>query len=150
MADIFDDDFPEDEPFEVRLVEDNNPDRQGTNIYTGIMDSPLFDIYEKMLIICLLVKSNSEAEIDTINTVTISINELNKLLPTSKNGTYKSIKLLEEKGVLIKERAVSSSGGNRENTYKVLNYFSVWDSTTLDELKENTDKIKREMSLHTQ
>lgn len=144
MADIFDDDFPEDEPFEVRLVEDNNPDRPGIRIYTGIMDSPLFNANEMMLIISLLMKSNSKMEIDTINTTTISINALSKMLLINKKRTCKSIKKLEEKGVLIKERDVSPDDGDIENTYKVLNYLSVWDSTTLDELKENTDKIKKE------
>lgn len=148
MATIFDDDFPEDEPFEVQLVEDNSPDKPFTMIYTGIMDSPLLNTDERMLIISLLIKSNSEVEIDTINTAQVSINELSTLVMASKKRACKAIESLEEKGVLIKENAVSPKDGDIENTYKVLNYLLVWDSTTLDELKENTDKIKREMSLH--
>lgn len=148
MADIFDDDFPDDKSFEVRLAEDNNSDRLGTRIYNGVMELPLLDMYEMLLVIFLLMKSNSETEIDTINTVTISINKLTKMTLMSAKDVKRSIKKLEKKGILIREQSVSLDDIDAENTYRVLNYYSVWDSTTLEELKENTDKIKREMSLN--
>ena len=112
MATIFDDDFPDDEPFEVRLVGDNDPDRPGTSIYSGVMESPLLNMYEMLLVICMLVKSNNEIEIDTVNTVTVSINELRKITKMSKKNICKDIKSLEEKGVLIKEKDVSPNDGN--------------------------------------
>lgn len=148
MATIFDDNFPDDEPFEVRLSEKHDPDRPGTSIYSGVMESPLLNMYEMLLVICMLVKSNNEIEIDAVNTVKISINRLREITKMSKKNICKDIKTLEKKGVLIKEKDVSPNDGNIENTYKILNYISVWDSATLKELKEKTDEIKREMSLH--
>lgn len=135
----------EDEPFEVELLEDDDPDRLGISIYTGVMDSPLFNANEMMLIISLLMKSNSKMEIDTINTTTISINALSKMLLINKKRTCKSIKKLEEKGVLIKKKNIDEDNGTLANTYKILNFESVWDCKTLEELKKETDRIKSEI-----
>lgn len=134
------------EPFEIELHEDDDPNRPCISIYSGLIDSPLFNGYEKLLLIHLL--SHSTAEIDAVNTATISIKKLNESTKISRPTIYRRIKDLEEKGVLVKKKNISIDNGNTANTYKILNYISVWDSTTLEVLKERTDKIKREVLMN--
>ena len=107
------------------------------------MDSLLFNGYEKLLLIYFL--THSTMEINTINTTTVSVKKLNESTKISKPTIYKRIKDLEEKGVLIKEKNISIDNGNTANTYKILNYTTVWNCKTLEELKKETDKIKREV-----
>lgn len=99
-----------------------------------------------MLLIYLIAQSS--AKIDTMNTATISIRKLCEYTKISKPTVYKHIKKLEEKGVLIKQNNSTSDNGNVANTYKILNYISVWDYETLDELKKETDKIKGEVLIN--
>lgn len=132
-----------DESFEVKSIEDNDLNRPHIEIYNGLMNSLLFDGYEKLLLIYLL--ANSNAKINAINAATISIKKLNEITKISKPTIYNRIKGLEEKGVLMKKNNVSTDNGNTANTYKVLNYTSVWDCKTLEELREETNKIKRKV-----
>lgn len=134
------------EQFEVRLMEDNNPNRAYIEVYNGLLDSPLFDGCETLLLIFIMMEST--AQIDSINTATISVSKLCKYSKMSKKTVYKYIKKLEEKGVLIKQHNSTPDSGNIANTYKVLNYISVWDCKTMEELKKETDKIKREVSIN--
>lgn len=132
-----------DEQFEVRLCTDNNPDRAYVEIYNGLLDSLLFDGYDKLILIYLMTQSTYE--INSINTITISMRKLCESTQISKPTIYKHIKNLEEKGVLIKQNNSTADNGNTANTYKILNYISVWDCETLEELKKETDKIKGEV-----
>lgn len=135
-----------DEPFEVQLLEDNNPDRPHFYIYTGLLDSDLFDANETILIIYLIASAHDN-EINTINTTAISINRVSQKLGMSRVDVRKYIKLLEEKGVLVKKGLVSEDDDCFDNTYMVLNYISVWDCKTLDELKRVTDRIKKQQGI---
>lgn len=134
------------EQFEVRLMEDNNPNRAYIEVYNGLLDSPLFDGCETLLLICIMM--GSTAQIDSINTATISINKLCRYSKMSKKTVCRYIKKLEEKGVLIKQRNSTPDNGNTANTYKILNYISVWDCKTMEELKRETDKIKSEVLIN--
>ena len=136
-----------DEPFEIKLVEDNNPNRPHFYIYNGLLDSELFNANEVMLIIHLIAFADN-SEPNQINTTTISINKLSQKLGMSKSTVCKYIKLLENKGVLIKKNRVSEDNGYLSNTYEVLNFISVWDCETLEELKQETDKIKNEVLIN--
>lgn len=140
------DEFDFDEPFEVSVMEDNNPDRPYINVYIGLMKSLLFDGYEKMLIIYLMRFSDT-SETDCINTSTISVNDICKKAKMSKTTVYNRIKQLEKKGVLVKQYNNTLDSGKMANTYRLLNYASVWDCETLEELKEITDEIKKEALL---
>lgn len=133
------------ELFKVELYEDNNSNRPYIEIYNGLLDSQLFDRYETMLLIHLL--AHSAAEIDTICSATMSINEISKKTRISKPTLLRRIKRLEEKGILIKQKNFSLHNGIGANTYKILNYISAWDCKTLEELKEVTDKIKKEFEI---
>lgn len=133
-----------DEPFEIKLVEDNNPNRPHFYIYNGLLDSNLFNANEVMLIIHLIAFADNN-EPNQINITTISINKLSQKLGMSKATVCKYIKLLENKGVLIKKNRVSEDNGYLSNTYEVLNFNSVWDCNTLEKLKKETDKIKNEV-----
>lgn len=128
-------------PFQIELVEDNNPDRSFFYIYNGLLDSDLFNASEIMLIIHLIAFSDN-SQPNQINTTTISINKLSQKLGISKATVCKYIKLLENKGVLIKKSRVSEDNGYLSNTYEILNFNSVWDCKTLEKLKKETDKIK--------
>lgn len=77
-----------------------------------------------------------------INTTTISINKLSQEIRKGKAVVYKYIQSLEEKGVVIKANPVSEDSGSITDTYKILNFESMWDCKTLDELKKETDRIK--------
>jgi len=133
-----------DKPFKIELIEDNDPDRPHFYIYNGLLDSDLFNANEVMLIIHLIAFSDNN-EPNQINTTTISINKLSQKSGISKATVCKYIKLLESKGVLIKKSRVSEDNGYLSNTYEILNYNSVWDCKTLEELKKETNKIKREV-----
>ena len=133
-----------DEPFEVRLIEDNSPDRPHFYIYNGLMTSKLFNVYEQIVIIHLIAFAH-DSEVNNINIVSISINKLRQKLGMSSAAVHKYIKLLEEKGVLVKKGPISEEDDDCDNTYGILNYISVWDCKTLDELKKETDRIKREV-----
>lgn len=133
-----------DEPFEIKLVEDNNPDRPHFYVYNGLLDSELFNAHEVILIIHLIAFADN-SEPNRINTTTISINKLSQKLGMSKATVCKYIRLLEQKGVLVKKNRVSEDNGYLANIYEILNYTSVWDCITLDELKKETDRIKREI-----
>lgn len=133
------------ETFEIKLIKDNNPNRRHFYIYNGLLDSDLFNANEIMLIIHLIAFAKN-SEPNQINTTTISINKLSQKLGVSKSTICKYIKLLERKGVLIKEKRVSEDNGFLSNAYEILNYNSVWDCETLEELKKETDKIKSEVS----
>lgn len=141
MADNFN------EPFQIKLVEDNDPNRPHFYIYNGLLDSDLFNTNEIMLIINLIAFADN-SEPNQINTTTISINKLSQKLRISKATVCKYIKLLENKGVLIKKSRVSEDNGYLSNTYEILNYNSVWDCETLEELKKETDKIKSEVLIN--
>lgn len=134
-----------DEPFEVQLLEDNNPDRPHFYIYTGLLDSDLFDANETILIIYLIASAHDN-EINTINTTAISINRVSQKLGMSRVDVRKYIKLLEEKGVLVK-KCPASDDDHFDNTYMILNYISVWDCKTLDELRRVTDRIKKQQDI---
>jgi len=131
-----------DKPFEVRILEDNDPDRPRFYIYTGLLDSDLFNADETILII-YLIASAYDNEINTINTTAISINKLSQKLGMSRVDVHKHIKSLEEKGVLVKKGPISEDNDHFDNIYEILNHISVWDCKTLDELKKVTDRIKR-------
>ena len=128
---------------EIEWNESNNTNKPSMKIYDSLMDSLLFNGYEKLLLIYFL--THSTMEINTINTTTVSVKKLNESTKISKPTIYKRIKDLEEKGVLIKEKNISIDNGNTANTYKILNYTTVWNCKTLEELKKETDKIKREV-----
>ena len=134
-----------DKPFEVRILEDNDPDRPRFYIYTGLLDSDLFNADETILII-YLIASAYDNEINTINTTAISINKLSQKLGMSRVDVHKHIKSLEEKGVLVKKGSVSDDD-HFDNIYMILNYISVWDCKTLDELKKETDRIKKQQGI---
>lgn len=135
------------EPFQIKLVEDNDPNRPHFYIYNGLLDSNLFNANEIMLIIHLIAFADN-SEPNQINTTTISITKLSQKLGISKATVCKYIKLLENKGVLIKQSRVSEDNGYLSNTYEILNYNSVWDCETLEELKKETDKIKGEVLIN--
>lgn len=130
-----------DEPFEIVLEEDRNPNRGSFYIYNGLLDSQLFSAHEVLLLVHLIGFANNN-EINQINTTVISINKLSKKTGISKATVCKYIKSLEEKGVLIKKNRISKENGYIANVYDILNFTSVWDCTTLDELKEETNRIK--------
>ena len=132
------------EPFEMRLMEDNAPDRPHFYIYDGLMTSKLFNTYEKILLIHLIGFAH-DSESNNINTVSISTNKLKQKLGMSSAAVHKYIRLLEEKGVLVKKDPISEEDDDFDNTYEILNYISVWDCKTLDELKKETDRIKKEV-----
>lgn len=134
-----------DEPFEVRILEDNDPNRPHFYIYTGLLDSTLFNADETILII-YLIASAYDNDTDTINIATISINRLSKKLGMSRADVCKHIKSLEEKGVLVRKELVSDDD-YFDNIYMILNYISVWDCKTLDELKKETDRIKKQQGI---
>ena len=134
-----------DKPFEVRILEDNDPDRPRFYIYTGLLDSDLFNADETILII-YLIASAYDNEINTINTTAISMNRLSQQLGMSRVDVRKYIKVLEEKGVLVKKGSVSDDD-HFDNIYMILNYISVWDCKTLDELKKETDRIKKQQGI---
>lgn len=129
------------EPFEVTLEEDRDPSRTSFYIYNGLLDSQLFNAHEVLILVHLIGFADNN-EIDQINRTVISINKLSKKTGISKATVCKYIKSLEEKGVLIKKNRVSKENGYIANVYDILNFISVWDCTTLDELKKETDKIK--------
>lgn len=129
------------EPFEVTLEEDRDPSRTSFYIYNGLLDSQLFNAHEVLILVHLIGFADNN-EIDQINRTVISINKLSKKAGISKATVCKYIKSLEEKGVLIKKNRVSKENGYIANVYDILNFISVWDCTTLDELKKETDKIK--------
>ena len=128
---------------EIEWNESNNTNKPSMKIYDSLMDSLLFNGYEKLLLIYFL--THSTMEINTINTTTVSVKKLNESTKISKPTIYKRIKDLEKKGVLVKEKNISIDNGNTANTYKILNYTTVWNCKTLEELKKETDKIKREV-----
>lgn len=131
------------EEFIVQVYQDDDPNRPHIKVYNGLIDSQLYDIYEKLLIIYLLLYST--ANIDTVCTATISINNLARASQTSKATIRRRLKSLAEKGILIKQKNILPNKSADANTYKVLNYISVWDCRTLSELKEETDKLKSEI-----
>lgn len=135
-----------DEPFEVRLLEDDSPDRPYFYVYTGLLESDLFNANETILII-YLIASAYDNEIDTVNTITINIDEASQMLGVSRADVCKYIKSLEKKGILFKKDPVPEDNECFDGTYDILNYISVWDCKTLDELKKETDRIKREHSM---
>jgi len=130
-----------DEPFEVILKEDDDPNRASFYIYNGLLDSQLFNAHEVMLLVHLIGFSDN-SEPNQINTTVISINKLSKKTGISKATVCKYIKSLEKKGVLIKEKRISKENGYIANVYSILNFNSVWDCKTLDELRGETDRIK--------
>ena len=134
-----------DEPFEVRLLEDNDPNRPHFYLYTGLLDSALFNADETILIIYLIASAYNN-DTDTINTTAISMNRLSQQLGMSRVDVRKYIKVLEEKGVLVKKGSVSDDD-HFDNIYMILNYISVWDCKTLDELKKETDRIKKQQGI---
>lgn len=136
-----------DEPFEVKLIQDNDPNRPHFYIYNGLLESDLFNANEKMLLIHLIAFADN-SEPNQINTITISITKLSQKLGISKATICKYIKLLEKKGVLVKKNRVSEDNAYLSNTYKILNYTSAWDCKTLEELKQETDKIKNEVLIN--
>lgn len=135
------------EPLQIKLVENNDSNRPHFYIYNGLLDSDLFNANEVMLIIHLIAFADN-SEPNQINTTTISITKLSQKLGISKATVCKYIKLLENKGVLIKKSRISEDNGYLSNTYEILNYNSVWDCETLDELKKETDKIKSEVLIN--
>lgn len=122
----------------IKLTEPNKPHFY---IYNGLLDSNLFNTSEIILLIHLIAFADN-SEPNQTNTITISINKLSKKLKMSKVTVCKYIKLLEEKGVLVKKNHISEENGYLSNTYEILNYNSVWDCKSLEELKKETDKIK--------
>lgn len=135
-----------DEPFEVRLLEDDSPDRPYFYVYTGLLESDLFNANETILII-YLIASAYDNEIDTVNTITINIDGASQALGMSRSDVCKYVKSLEKKGILFKKDPVPEDDECFDDTYDILNYISVWDCKTLDELKKETDRIKREHSM---
>lgn len=130
-----------DEPINVFLKEDNDRNRASFYIYNGLLDSELFNAHEVLLLVHLIGFADNN-EPNQINTTIISINKLSKKTGISKATVCKYIKSLEEKGVLIKKNRISKENGYMTNEYEILNFTSVWDCNTLDELKKETDKIK--------
>lgn len=137
---MYDLDF--DEPFEVRIEEDNDPNRPHFYLYNGLLTSPLFNAHETILLIYLIASSDNN-EPDQINIATISVNELSKKTGMNKAMVSKYIKSLEKKGVVIRKNSISGEDGCVANTYEILNFISVWDCKTLDKLKKETNKIKK-------
>lgn len=135
-----------DEPFEVRLLEDDSPDRPYFYVYTGLLESDLFNANETILII-YLIASAYDNQIDTVNTITINIDGASQALGMSRSDVCKYVKSLEKKGILFKKGPVPEDNECFDNIYDILNYISVWDCRTLDELKKETDRIKREHSM---
>ena len=135
------------EPFQIELIENNDPNRLHFYVYNGLLDSDLFNANEIMLIIHLIAFADNSGP-NHIGTTTISINRLSQKLGMSKATVCKYIKLLENKGVLIKKIRVSEDNGYLSNTYEILNYNSVWDCKTIEELREETDKIKDEVLIN--
>ncbi len=132
------------EPFEVIVYEDNDPNRPYIEVYNGLIDSLLLDGIDKLLVIYFMMFSDT-SEIDCVNTSTVSISKICKMIKMSKPTVCKHIKNLEEKGILIKKENSTPNNRRTANTYKLLNYVSVWDCKTLEELKKVTDKIKSEV-----
>lgn len=134
-------------PFVVEVQEDNEANRPHFYIYNGIMESSLFDASEKLLIIYLIgfSENNLESNIDIVNITKISINNLCKKIRMSKSTLYKYLKSLEQKGILIKEFNMSAENGYTANTYKILNFASIWNCETLEELQNEANRIKKEV-----
>lgn len=63
------------EPLQIKLVENNDPNRPHFYIYNGLLDSDLFNANEIMLIIHLIAFADN-SEPNQINTTTISITKL--------------------------------------------------------------------------
>ena len=97
-----------------------------------------------MLLVHLIAFADNN-EPNKINTTTISINKLSEKVGISKATVCKYIKSLEEKGVLIKKNRISKENGYIANVYDILNFTSVWDCITLDDLKKETNRIKSEV-----
>ena len=133
-------------PFKIVLHTYDKPDKPHFYIYSGLMESPLFNAHEILLLIHLIGFSDNNAPNQVIET-TISINKLSQKTKISKATVCKYIKSLEEKGVLLKKIHITEDCGYLTNTYEIMNFVSVWDCQTLEELKEKTEKIKREVLL---
>ena len=88
-----------DKPFEVRILEDNDPDRPRFYIYTGLLDSDLFNADETILII-YLIASAYDNEINTINTTAISINRVSQKLGMSRVDVEAELKVGEKVNVI--------------------------------------------------
>ena len=129
------------ELFETVLEKSNDYNSSSVYIYNGLLDSQLFNAHEVLLLVHLIGFANNN-ELNQINTTIISINKLSKKTGISKATVCKYIRSLEEKGVLVKKNRISKESGYIANVYDILNFTSVWDCMTLDELKEETDKIK--------
>lgn len=116
----------------------------------AILTSNLFNMYEQMIIIYLIGLSENEKtkKIDIVNELTISISEFAEKTKMSRTGIANYLRRLEKKGVLVKINNESEEEGYMANTYKLLNFASVWDCKTLEELKNETDRIKREVLLN--
>lgn len=138
MEDIFD------KPFEVKIFEDHDLSRPHFYIYNGLLVSELFNAHEVFLLMYLIGLADNN-KTNRINTTVISIKKLSEKIGMSKTTVCKYIRLLEEKGVLIKKNRISKENGYIANEYNILNFISVWDCKTLEELKKETDRIKREV-----
>lgn len=129
--------------FKIIHNENNITDRPHADIYNGLLDSVLFNTNEKFLLIYML--ANSAGKINAVNTADLSMKRLSASSKMSKTTVYRYLKSLEEKGVLLKKKNYSEEKGNSANTYIIINYISIWDSKTLEELKEKANKIKNEV-----
>jgi DNA-binding transcriptional ArsR family regulator len=133
-----------DEPFEVTVYEDADSNRPYIEVYDGLINSFLIDWFDKLLIIYLMMSSDT-SKINCVNTATVSIREICQKTKMSKPTICKHIRILEEKGIIIKQENNTPNNKRIANTYKLLNYVSVWDCKTLNELKNVTNKIKSEV-----
>lgn len=133
-----------DEPLEDAFKKNNHCNKSHFYIYNGLLESQLFNIHEVMLLVHLIAFADNN-EPNKINTTTISINKLSEKVGISKATVCKYIKSLEEKGVLIKKNRISKENGYIANVYDILNFTSVWDCITLDDLKKETNRIKSEV-----
>lgn len=133
-----------DRPLGSRFIEDDDSDRPHFYVYAGLLESRLFNVNEKMLIVYLLGLAEDN-KADRINTASISIDELSQKMSMDKSSVCKIIRSLEEKGVLVKKETAVGDSTDPVDTYGVLNYTSVWECRTSNALRKETDRIKREV-----
>ena len=133
-----------DRPLGSRFVEDDDPGRPHFFVYAGILESRLFTVNEKMLIVYLL-GSAEDSKADSINTASINMDKLSEYMSMDKSSVCRCIRSLEEKGVLVKKETDVGDSADPVETYGILNYISVWECRSSNALRKETDRIKQEV-----
>lgn len=117
------------EAFRVRL---SVPERQYVKVYQDFLYSELLSAEEKMVYIALksFVSYGSDE-----GKVFPSIDTLCKVTSMSKSTVIRTIKKLEEKGIVKKNRR----GVTKTNIYVLADNHAMWKAKTAEELKQNSE-----------